>query len=101
MRVASSNFCRRKYLTKRDIKNIDSIKDCGNAAAHWGQKVHEKAKQNQSLSINKKLNRNSDPFTFQSTVPPMNLSKFIVTEAKATKVLKKSISVLGFLASRV
>ncbi len=91
--------CKRKYLTKKDVKDIKFIREYGNLTAHWGQKVHGVVKENQNVNMRRSIR--ADPFTFQSTVPSVDASRFIVTEAKATTILRKSIRVMESLAKRI
>ncbi len=91
---------KRKYLTKKDVKDIALVRDYGNLTAHWGQKVHAKVKDSLTSQINVGEDK-SDPFTFQSTVPSVDVSKFTISEAKATIILKKNVQVLKSLADRI
>jgi hypothetical protein len=91
---------KRKYLTKKDVKDIAFVRDYGNLTAHWGQKVHHMVKGSQTTQVSTHGGRN-DPFTFQSTVPSVDVSKFTISEAKATAILRKNVRVLKSLADRL
>ncbi len=93
---------KRKLLTKKDIRNIEYVRRNGNMVAHWAQKVHYRFKENESNNIKRKAPlKGKEYFTFQATVPSVNLNKFIITETKATLILKKSIDILKSMSDRV
>lgn len=92
---------KRGYLNKKDVADITFIRTYGNLIAHWGQKVHLNAKDSQVSRINSQKEINVEPFTFQSTLPSMSLTKFFITEVKATIILRKSIRVLKSLADKI
>jgi hypothetical protein len=91
---------KRGYLTKKDIVNINFIRNYGNIVAHWGQKVHFEIR-NKQHNTNKQRIRPDSIFTFASTTQGLNLSKFIISETKATTIMRKGVNVLESLADRI
>lgn len=90
------------YLTKADVKDILYVREYGNIVAHWGQRVHRRARESQQADgIVKHYAKRADPFTFAQTVSTVNVSKFLVNEAKATTILRKSVKVLNSMADRI